>query len=186
MYIWPSAVVLAQYIVFKSEFIERKQILELGAGTSLPGIVAAKLGGDVVLSDSSLLPQCLENCRRSCRENYIEDQVSVVGITWGQYSPALINIPQVDIVLASDCFYDEKDFQDIVVTIAFILNRNQNAKCWVTYQERSSDYSIVHLLRKWKLRCCHIPLETFNASSSSIAESHLPGNHTVRMMEITC
>ncbi|XP_071948176.1 histone-arginine methyltransferase METTL23-like [Antedon mediterranea] len=185
MYTWPAAAVLAQYIVNRRDYIKTKFILELGAGTSLPGILASKLGANVTLSDNSLFPQCIEHSKRSCKENQVLDKVDFVGITWGQYSLALLNLPHVDIVLASDCFYDEKDFEDVLVTVAFILNRYKNSKSWITYQERISDFDIVHLLHKWKLKCCHIPLKMFDAGSSSIGQSHLPGNHTIRMIELT-
>lgn len=35
--------------------------------------------------------------------------VEVIGLTWGVFSPFLINkSPPYDIILASDCFYDSK------------------------------------------------------------------------------
>uniref|UniRef100_A0AAZ3PZF6 Uncharacterized protein n=1 Tax=Oncorhynchus tshawytscha TaxID=74940 RepID=A0AAZ3PZF6_ONCTS len=54
---------------------------QLGAGVSLPGVVAAKCGAQVILSDSAELPLCLENCRRTCEVNELPN-VLVVGITW--------------------------------------------------------------------------------------------------------
>uniref|UniRef100_A0AAZ3R8P1 Uncharacterized protein n=1 Tax=Oncorhynchus tshawytscha TaxID=74940 RepID=A0AAZ3R8P1_ONCTS len=68
------------------EYEDPKQSLnvsipELGAGVSLPGVVAAKCGAQVILSDSAELPLCLENCRRTCEVNELPN-VLVVGITW--------------------------------------------------------------------------------------------------------
>ena len=82
-------------------------IFQIGAGTSLPGIVAAKCGANVILSDSSDYPQCLDNCQKSCDVNQLSD-VPVIGIKWGQFTPSLINLQPVDIILASDCFFDTK------------------------------------------------------------------------------
>ena len=81
--------------------------MQVGAGTSLPGVMAAKCGAKVILSDDSNLPKCLENCRKSCQANGLSD-VEVVGITWGRFSPDVIKLPALNIILASDCFYDTK------------------------------------------------------------------------------
>lgn len=54
-----------------------KHILELGAGTSLPGVVAAKCGAHVTLSDCSRFTKCLENCRISASTNGVGDKVGI-------------------------------------------------------------------------------------------------------------
>ena len=41
-YVWPSSVVLAQYIWFNRHQLVEKSFLEIGSGTSLPSIVAFK------------------------------------------------------------------------------------------------------------------------------------------------
>ncbi|KAJ8037399.1 Methyltransferase-like protein 23 [Holothuria leucospilota] len=184
MYVWPSAVVLAQYVSIHREEIKSKRILEVGAGTSLPGVVAAKLGASVTLTDDIHQPVCLENCKKSCQENQLED-VSIMGLSWGRFTPQMLELPPQDIILASDCFYDSKDFEDIVATFKFFIQRNNKCQCWVTYQQRSTERSIEYLLQKWKLKCCHVPLVLFGADSPCIAGSELPGNHTIEMMIIT-
>jgi len=73
----------------------------------LPGIVAAKLGAKVTLSDSEDLPMCLHQAKQSCVANKLDD-VDVIGITWGVYNPAILNLSPVDIIIGSDCFYDTK------------------------------------------------------------------------------
>lgn len=80
-------------------------VCQLGAGVSLPGVVAAKCGAKVLLSDSAHLPPCLENCRRSCEANNLHDVVTL-GLTWGEISPDLVLLPKVDIILGSDVFYE--------------------------------------------------------------------------------
>lgn len=72
---------------------------------SLPGIVAAKCGAEVILSDSAELPHCLEICQRSCQMNNLP-QVQVIGLTWGHVSQALLALPPQDIILASDVFFE--------------------------------------------------------------------------------
>ncbi|VDH94176.1 Hypothetical predicted protein [Mytilus galloprovincialis] len=109
----------------------------IGAGTSLPGIVAAKCEATVILSDSSEYPQCLANCAASCEANNLSN-ITIVGIKWGQFTPELLNLQPVDIILGSDCFFDTKDFEDIIVTVAFIMKKRPSTEFWCTYQERRS------------------------------------------------
>ncbi|KAK1799197.1 hypothetical protein P4O66_007452 [Electrophorus voltai] len=184
MYVWPCAVVLAQYVWTTRENLQKKTVLELGAGVSLPGIVAAKCGSQVILSDSAELPLCLRNCKRSCEVNNLPS-VPVVGLTWGEVSPELISLPALDVILGSDVFYEPQDFEDVLVTVSFLLKRNPNGQFWTTYQERSTDWSIEALLHKWDLQCTNIPLDTFHANKSHLAGSTLPGNHTIQMMIVT-
>ncbi|KAI4876917.1 hypothetical protein NFI96_030231 [Prochilodus magdalenae] len=184
MYVWPCAVVLAQYLWTAKEKLQNSTVLELGAGVSLPGVVAAKCGAQVILSDSAELPLCLNNCKRSCEVNDVTS-VSVVGLTWGQVSPELLSLPPVDIILGSDVFYEPEDFEDVLVTVLLLLKHNPNAQFWTTYQERSTDWSIEALLHKWNLKCVDVPLETFHANRNHLAGSSLPGNHTIQMMIVT-
>ncbi|KAK2832916.1 hypothetical protein Q5P01_016805 [Channa striata] len=184
MYVWPCAVVLAQYLWTQRDELRGKTVLELGAGVSLPGVVAARCGAKVILSDSTKTPLCLENCRRSCEANGLNDVV-VLGLTWGEISPDLVLLPKVDVILGSDVFYEPQDFEDVLVTVAFLLRKNPRAQFWTTYQERSADWSIEVLLHRWNLSCVEIPLETFNANKSDLAGSTLPGRHSVQMMIIS-
>ncbi|XP_069808811.1 histone-arginine methyltransferase METTL23 isoform X2 [Dendropsophus ebraccatus] len=184
MYVWPCAPVLAQFIWFHRASLTGKTMLEVGAGVSLPGIVAAKCGANVILSDSAALPQCLENCVRSCAENELSG-VPVIGLTWGEISPDLLGLPPIDIILGSDVFYEPKDFEDVLVTVRFIMERNPSAEFWTTYQVRSTNWSIEALLHKWDLRCCNIALKMFDGDRERLAGSHLPGRHSIQMMIIT-
>ncbi|NXX20985.1 MET23 protein, partial [Podargus strigoides] len=210
MYVWPCAVVLAQYLWVHRSSLPGKRVLEVpltspshnplvfsplshplntlwfqvGAGVSLPGVVAAKCGAEVILSDSEELPQCLQNCRQSCLMNDLP-HIPVIGLTWGRVSPELLSLAPVDIILGSDVFFDPKDFEDILTTVYFLLEKNPHAQFWTTYQVRSADWSIEALLCKWKLKNIQVPLHSFNADKEHLASSSLPGRHTIEMMIIS-
>src|SRR3954447_5122554 len=49
--LWPSAIALAHEVATRVDAFRGRRVLELGAGTGLPGIVAASLGGQVVQTD---------------------------------------------------------------------------------------------------------------------------------------
>lgn len=133
MYVWPCAVVLAQYLWSHKEQLRGRTVLEvrqpylcdvtgtdsrlsqLGAGVSLPGVVAARCGSKVILSDRAEASSCLENCRRSCWANGVQD-VLVLGLTWGDLSPDVVLLPQLDLILGSDVFYDPEGQWGVVGT----------------------------------------------------------------------
>nr|XP_044601284.1 methyltransferase-like protein 23 isoform X3 [Equus asinus] len=184
MYVWPCAVVLAQYLWFHRGSLPGKAVLEIGGGVSLPGIMAAKCGAEVILSDSSELPHCLEVCWQSCQMNNLP-QVRIIGLTWGHMSQELLALPPQDILLASDVFFEPEDFEDILTTVYFLMQKNPKVQLWSTYQVRSADWSLEALLYKWDMKCVHIPLESFDADKENIAESALPGRHTVEMLVIS-
>jgi SAM-dependent methyltransferase len=65
--LWPAAIALAHEVLARAEAMRGARILELGAGTGLPGIVAASLGGRVVQTDRNEL--VLSICRRNGARN---------------------------------------------------------------------------------------------------------------------
>ena len=184
MYTWPCAPVLAQYIWYHRHNVVNRNVLEIGAGTALPGIVAAKCGANVVLSDCGQLRKCLQNCQISCETNGV-NSVPIIGLTWGLFTPELLNLDPVEIILGSDCFYDPAVFEDILVTVSYLLEQNPRAQFICSYQERASDWSLEHLMNKWNLSCTSIALSSFDADTPNIADSNLPGSHKIHLFQIT-
>jgi len=54
--LWPAALALAHEVLARADSVRGARILELGAGTGLPGIVAATLGARVVQTDRNGAP----------------------------------------------------------------------------------------------------------------------------------
>ncbi|KAG9306800.1 hypothetical protein G9A89_005700 [Geosiphon pyriformis] len=180
-YVWPSAIVLSNYIWEERKLFQGKTILELGAGTSLPGLLCASLSSNthVILTDRGDVPQILENIREGARLNAInisedgdsnDQRLWIWGLMWGEFEMdgllGLLNKIedeglQIDWILGSDTFYDPKDFEDIISTVAFILtHHSRGAKFLTSYQERSSKRSIQYLLDKYNLHCKRISHDT--------------------------
>ncbi|XP_073976951.1 histone-arginine methyltransferase METTL23 [Rhodnius prolixus] len=185
-YTWPSAPILAWFLWEHRTELPGKHILELGAGTALPGILAAKCGATVTLTESATLPKSIQHVKRSCEVNGLtnSNQVRVAGLTWGLFLPNTFNFGPIDLIIGSDCFYDPSVFEDIIVTVSFLLDNNPQARFLSVYQERSSDWSIEHLLHKWNLRCEHIPINSLG-SEAGIDVNELMQDHTIHLLEIT-
>ncbi|KAH9488365.1 Methyltransferase-like protein 23 [Bulinus truncatus] len=180
-FIWPCAPVLAQYVWQNKQLVKGCNVIEIGAGTGLPGIVAAKCGANVILSDSITYTSCLDLCRNNAELNGLSN-ITVTGITWGEMSTTLINLPKIDFILGSDCFYNSKDFENVIMTLSFILHRSPDAKVWCAYQERSSERSIEFLLDKWLLQGHEVCLPNME-DLKSFFDGYL--KHTIRMFIIS-
>lgn len=152
----------------------------------MPGILAAKCGANVTLSDSSTLPKTLENIRRCCALNNLKPgyDINVIGLSWGLLPHNLEQIGGLDYIIASDCFYDPLVFEDILVTVAYLLEINDGAKFVCAYQVRSEDWSIEALLSKWQLHARHVHIDHIGAAYGLDLPT-LMGKHTIYLLEIS-
>lgn len=173
-YTWISAPVLAHYVWRHRRRVKGRHVIEIGAGPSLPGIVAGHCGAaSLTLADSRVFhPAALRLARRNADLNGLPE-ARVIDVTWGLIGPELPQSPAFDFVLASDCFYDTHQFEEVIFTVANLLREKtvanqddqqqqqqhlplatlQHPEAWISYQERSSGRSIRHLLSKYELRC---------------------------------
>ncbi|KAF9952390.1 Methyltransferase-like protein 23 [Mortierella alpina] len=104
-------------------------------------------------------------------------RVMVRGLNWGDFSLAnacnadggllqlLSDVSQIecitdgsaashkiDVILGSDTFYNPPDFEPLLATVSYIVNRhNSNCVFLSTYQNRSAKRNIDHMLQKWGL-----------------------------------
>ncbi|HEX8360213.1 MAG TPA: methyltransferase domain-containing protein [Longimicrobium sp.] len=98
--LWPAAIALAHEVAARAEAFRGKRVLELGAGTGLPGIVAASLGARVVQTDRHEMPMSV--CRRNGELNgagSIEYRLA----DWTEWGDA----ERYDFILGSDILYGE-------------------------------------------------------------------------------
>jgi len=94
--LWPAAIALAHELTTRT--LAGKRLLELGAGTGLPGIVAASLGAHVVQTDRQNL--VLHVCKQNAERNgitTIEHRIA----DWTAWT----DTDRYDLVIASDVLY---------------------------------------------------------------------------------
>ena len=97
--LWESAVALARRLTQPMEQIQGKQVLELGAGVGLPGLVAHTLGATVHQTDYQ--PDALALAAWNARQNGI-DGVETFLADWRTWRHA----PRYDLILGADILYD--------------------------------------------------------------------------------
>jgi predicted nicotinamide N-methyase len=188
MYTWPCSAVLAQYVFFNRAEFAGKSVLELGSGTGLCGLVAAKCGAaSVTFTDSHSASAALDNCKRSAEDNALPaGSFSVKPLTWGLLSPGLLSsFSGIDFILGSDCFFDPEVFHKLVATVAYLLKLNPGAVFVSSYQVRSADWHVVDLLEQWGLKSTSVALGDFDGDKESLGGSELPGNRQFQLFLIT-
>jgi predicted nicotinamide N-methyase len=98
--LWPAAIALAHDVASRPEAFREVRVLELGAGTGLPGIVAASLGARVVQTDRHELAMSV--CRLNGERNgvgAIEHRLA----DWTEWEDA----GRYDWILGSDILYGD-------------------------------------------------------------------------------
>ncbi|CAA6656010.1 unnamed protein product [Spirodela intermedia] len=173
MFVWPCAIVLAEYVWQQRSRFLNEPVVELGAGTALPGLAAAKVGADVTLTDDSSNLEVLDNMRRTCSINGLN--CKILGLTWGEWDAPLLSL-KPRFVLGPTYF------DDLFATVTALLMRSSTAGCvFITaYHNRSGHHLIEYLMAKWGWKCTKL-VDAFSFMPPSKA-SKLQGS--IQLVEI--
>jgi methyltransferase-like protein 23 len=98
--LWPAAIALAHDVAARADGFHGRRVLELGAGTGLPGIVAASLGANVVQTDRQELAMSV--CRRNGERNGASS-IEYRLVDWTDWS----DDARYDWIIGSDILYGE-------------------------------------------------------------------------------
>lgn len=140
----------------------------------------------MTLSDSCILPKSINHIEKCCLANNLLPgrDIDIIGLKWGLLLNSAYNLGSFDLIIAADCFYDPSVFEDILVTISFLIDQNPGVKFIFSYQERSADWSIEALLKKWDLKAIQINIDNIG-KSAGINLHDLMGGHTIHLIEIS-
>jgi len=184
LYVWPSALILMEYICINSKEFKGKNILELGCGCSLPGLTAYIHGASsVLLTDTNMNPLTLNNCFEICQLNGFQplwghkpemkskDQIYIQELTWGQFPYRILRLrnsisnsiemqklkpPCPDMLIGADIFYDLKDFEKLLATIVYL-----NKPLYTVYQHRGyGKRALESMLDRWGMKMRLIPFRS--------------------------
>ncbi|PRP86043.1 methyltransferase-like protein 23-like [Planoprotostelium fungivorum] len=130
---WPSAFLLAEFIISHSHLFGDKTIIELGSGTCIGGLVAASIGASrVILTDRE---EISENCVKIQQMNAnLRDRITVQSLVWGEFRSDLFDLQCANVIIAADIFYDEKD---IFATLHHLMK--DGVVFYTAYQDRSEE-----------------------------------------------
>ncbi|XP_058104980.1 uncharacterized protein LOC131248633 [Magnolia sinica] len=168
-WVWDSAIYLSEWMASQGlvEFqIEGKTVVELGAGTGLPGLVAASLGaGRVVLTDVAPL---LPGLQRSVEANGFSDRVEVRELVWGSDETWL---SEVDLVLMSDVFYDTSEMPALAKTLSGLCGGGTTV--WSASEVRTQTGECLELLKGEGFGVVELALVPSKAAADDLEEENL-------------
>lgn len=199
---------MAEFIWYLNRsYLEGKRVIELGCGTGLPGILAAACGASVLLTDDEEADLVLRNVKVSLMtnnpatwtlrtaENESIDRVflsssKVLPLSWGSFSPQLLlefaNNTWPDLIIAADCFYDNKsDFDAVFATLDYFFGKNPQCYFLTTYQVRSTNTNLDRYVQKWNFLMETIPLASSPTSAFDFPTAKYSFSQEIELIKIT-
>ncbi|KAF7546216.1 hypothetical protein G7046_g9363 [Stylonectria norvegica] len=186
-YLWNASLLLAEFIEADSLSVALEKprqapslsfdvagldILELGAGTALPSIMAGLLGARrVVVTDypaPSVLATLETNVTRSIKPALSPRSTAatspvVAGHTWGELDDAFSQTQRqsFDRIIAADCLWMPWEHAKLHQSISFFLKPTAEARCWVvagfhTGRVKMRDFFDAEALRREGLEVEHL------------------------------
>lgn len=112
--VWDAAIVLSKYIEKHNQLSVKKNVIELGAGTGLVGMVAALLGGNVIVTDRGMALKYI-NVNIENNANVLSGlPIKVEELNWGQ---DISQFQPPDLILGADIVYIEDTFHELFKTL---------------------------------------------------------------------
>ncbi|XP_063149863.1 EEF1A lysine methyltransferase 3 isoform X2 [Candoia aspera] len=113
--VWEAALALCEYFEAKKVNFQGKEVIELGAGTGVVGILASLLGGNVTITD---LPVALKQIEENVHQNLPVQcmaQTRVCALSWGLDHK---DFPQnYDLILGADIVYLKNTYPLLIRTL---------------------------------------------------------------------
>src|SRR5207245_2289495 len=125
--LWPAARMLAKVVAREAWPPEGQDLLEVGCGLGLPGIVALSCGQRVTFSDYHAT--ALHFAANNARLNGFDD-FRTLQMDW-RYPPAGLRVP---VILAADLVYEHRNVEPLVKLIKHVLL--PGGTCLLTDQDR--------------------------------------------------
>ncbi|XP_029302922.1 protein N-lysine methyltransferase METTL21A [Cottoperca gobio] len=167
--VWDAAVVMCIYLEMGKVELKEKEVIELGAGTGLVGIVAALLGAKVTITDRQPALDFLSANVKANLPSDSHESVVVSELTWGE---GLERYPAggFELVLGADIVYLEDTFVSLLETLEHLCSDTSVVllACKIRYKRDTNFLSMlkqrftveevhydkqrdIHLYKSWKL-----------------------------------
>ena len=124
--LWPSALMLGRAIA-QHVWPKDIQVLEVGCGLGLSGLVALALGMEVVFSDYDVA--ALEFAARNARLNGFQ-QFCTMPLDW-RCPPEGFQVP---LILAADVIYEARNINPLIQLMTLVLG--PGGECWLSDPDR--------------------------------------------------
>lgn len=146
--LWPSALMLGRLIAQQS-WPAGMQVLEVGCGLGLSGLVALALGMDVVFSDYDVA--ALDFAARNARLNGFS-RFRTLPLDWRCPPDDLV----VPLLLAADVIYESRNINPLIQLMAAVLK--PGGECWLSDPDRPHSHEFQKALREQGFEFESIPM----------------------------
>jgi len=139
--VWPSSIFMSQYILSELGLtLHNQPLLEIGCGLALPSLVALKYhSAKCIVSDKDI--NILQPyIKHSALLNEMTCDFSFVGLNWAAFDPLLVQTlaKQVKVIIASDCLYDEREYDNFFTLMQQLKEANKEVKALISYEDRGA------------------------------------------------
>ena len=117
-YLWESSIGLALYVEKIGTQFRDAQVLEIGCGFGLAGIVASQMGAKVIFTDAER--DALHFVQHNAEQNSVSQHADFVQMDWN--TPCFNR--KFPYILAADVIYEEHHWQPIVTLLHSYLASN--------------------------------------------------------------
>lgn len=170
-FLWNSGLQIAEFIEdddVKDWNVEGMKVLELGAGTGLSGIIAARSGADEVVITDYPAPEVVANIKKNVDKNVEQagsraatgrSQCWVQGHEWGNLAEDDEFVQEhkgtFDIIIVADCLWMPWQHENLMKSINHFMK--PNGKAWVvagfhTGRAKMANFFVEETLAKHNLR----------------------------------
>ncbi|KAL6072086.1 Protein N-lysine methyltransferase METTL21A [Balamuthia mandrillaris] len=139
--VWKASIVLAKYFATEEYFPPQadgsswwsgKTVLELGAGTGIPGLLLARYGARVTITDlPHVVPQMEWNADHNKPPSPLEP-CRAAPLAWGEKSEAVTGT--FDVIIGADVVYWERNFAPLIETLK--EHSNDDTVIFMSWQKR--------------------------------------------------
>ncbi len=125
--VWPAAIGLAEHVIRYSNQLIGKDVLEIGCGLGLPGIVAGCYANQVVMTD--YLSEAVSMAEHNWQLNHTHSPLMKT-FDWRSCDPSL----KASVILASDVAYEQRMFFPLLSALHDLLS--DDGVVWLSEPDR--------------------------------------------------
>ena len=147
--LWPAAPILAYFLLSDpgTKLIKGRDVIELGAGIGIPGIIAGKYARSVVLTDHNLKvlnilshnimlnPTCATSSGMECSSD-TDCNISASLLDWTSSSPSNLSA-RFDVAIGADVVYAPGAAADLFATVSAVLSSSSESIFILAHVSRS-------------------------------------------------
>jgi predicted nicotinamide N-methyase len=129
-YVWPAGLAMCEFLKRNPKLVKGKRVLELGSGTGIVGLYAAKLGAKhVTLTD--FIDWNILNIKTNIEDNRLGNVAEPRWFRWGTSLGE-----QWDVIIGSDLTYPAMDFPALVKAVKTHLK--PGGRCILAHHQREN------------------------------------------------